>query len=108
MIQRLKIKQLDSLVNIVLVAAISVQIIIHDSRSLKAKRSVVKSIKERLRNKFNLAVAEVAAHDKLNYAELGLTTVGADSSFTEETLQKAVSFMENDFRFEIINITRVI
>jgi uncharacterized protein YlxP (DUF503 family) len=90
----------------VLVAALSIQIIIHDSRSLKAKRSVVKSIKERLRNKFNLAVSEVGAHDKLNYAEIGLTTVGVDGKITEETLQKAVSFMENDFRFEIVNITR--
>lgn len=91
-----------------LVAALSIKILIHDSHSLKAKRSVVKSVKERLKNKFNVAVAEIDQHDKHNFAEIGLTTIGVDSHIVESTLQSAVQFMENDLRFEIVDVVRVI
>ena len=89
-------------------AALSIKILIHDSHSLKAKRGVVKSLKERLRNRFNVSAAEVGEHDKHNYAEIGISTVGVDSQIVEGTLQKAVNFMDEDFRFEIVEIIRVI
>ena len=91
-----------------MVAALSIKILIHDSHSLKEKRSVLRSVKDRLRNKFNLAVAEVGFHDQWNYAEIGASTVGVDSRIVEETMQKAISFLENDHRFEIVEVTRII
>ena len=91
-----------------LVAALSIKILIHESHSLKAKRGVVKSVKERLRNKFNISIAEVDQLDKHNFAEIGISTIGIDSQFVESTLQKAVQFMENDYRFEIVEVIRVI
>ena len=91
-----------------LVSALSIRILLHGCASLKEKRSVVKSVKERLRNKFNLSVAEVGALDHHSFAEIGIAVVGSENRFNEEILQKAVGFMENDFRFEIVSIERVI
>jgi uncharacterized protein YlxP (DUF503 family) len=90
------------------VSAITIKILIHDSGSLKSKRNVVKSIKERLKNRFNIAVAEVGDLERLNYAEIGIATIGNDNRLLEETLQNVVRFLENDYRFELLETVRII
>lgn len=82
--------------------------LVHDSHSLKAKRGVVKSIKQKIRNKFNVAIAEVGGLDRHNYAEIGISAVGGESRFVEEQINKAVNFIESDFRVEVIDVSRVI
>ena len=89
-----------------LVGALSIKILIYDSHSLKAKRGVVKSVKERLKNKFNIAVAEIGYHEQHNYSEIGIATVGSENRMVEETLQKTVNFLEEDHRLEIVEIIR--
>ena len=49
---------------------------LHDCRSLKGKRKVVKAMISRLRNNFNLSVAEVGANDIYQRAEIGFSLVG--------------------------------
>jgi len=56
------------------------ELLIHDSTSLKDKRRVVKSIKDRLHREHQVSVAEVGAHEALNLAVLGLVTVGTDGA----------------------------
>ncbi len=48
---------------------------LHDCRSLKGKRKVVKSIISRLRNNFNVSAAEVGANDIYQRAEIGFALV---------------------------------
>jgi uncharacterized protein YlxP (DUF503 family) len=55
-----------------------VRLLVRQSRSLKDKRQVVQSIKERLRNAFNVSVAEVDARDHRQLAVLGLAMVGSE------------------------------
>jgi uncharacterized protein YlxP (DUF503 family) len=52
-----------------------VRMLIRESRSLKDKRQVVRSIKDRLRNKFNISVAEIEAQDHRQLAVLGMAMV---------------------------------
>jgi uncharacterized protein YlxP (DUF503 family) len=67
---------------------------IPDSHSLKEKRRVVRSLKDRLMSNFNISVAEVGSNDKLQVAELGLVTVGTDKPFVEQLLDRVVDFIE--------------
>jgi uncharacterized protein len=62
-----------------IVGTLRVRLLLRESRTLKDKRQVVRSIKDRLRNGFNVAVAEVEAQDNRQLAVLGLATVGPEA-----------------------------
>ena len=71
-----------------------------ENASLKDKRRVLKSITSRVRNKFNVSIAEVGDHDLWQLATLGICCVSNDKRFTNEVLSKVVDFIV-DGRFEI-------
>jgi len=71
-----------------------------DNLSLKGKRQVLKSITARVRNKFNVAVAEVDNHDRWQLATVGVCLISNDSRYTNEVLSKVVDFVINT-RFEV-------
>ena len=79
-----------------IVGVLKVSLLIRESRSLKDKRRVVKSLKERLIHKFNASVAEVGSLDHRQQAELGATIVGNDSAFVESCLDKMVDYIRLD------------
>ncbi len=58
------------------------------SHSLKEKRQVVKSLKDRLRSRFNVAVAEIAEQEMWQRAVLAAVTVSSDRKTAEEVLQR--------------------
>ena len=58
-----------------IVGSLRVRMLIRESRSLKDKRQVVRSIKDRLRNEFNISVAEIEAQDHRQLAVLGMAMV---------------------------------
>jgi uncharacterized protein YlxP (DUF503 family) len=66
-----------------------------ESRSLKDKRQVVRSIKDRLRNAFNVSVAEVEAQDNRQLAVLGVAMVGAEAHQVRTTLQQIVEALRS-------------
>ena len=67
---------------------------ISESCSLKQKRRVVKSIIDRLKNQFNVAVGEVDALDVHQRAVLGIVSVSNDSAHLNRVLSKVVNFIE--------------
>ncbi len=79
---------------------------IEDSRSLKDKRRVVKSLINRTRNNFNVSIAEIDNNDMLNLAKIGLSFVSNSSRFVDKTFDKVIAFWENNFNIEIINLRR--
>ena len=62
--------------------------------SLKEKRRILKSVLARLRQQFNLAVAEVDCQDVWQTAVIGLVTIGNDTRHLHSSLQKAVDWLE--------------
>jgi len=64
------------------------------AHSLKDKRMVVKSLKDRIRNRFNVSVAEVDNQDLWQRATLGVAAVSGDRAFLEEALRKVLGFVE--------------
>ncbi|HBZ68530.1 MAG TPA: DUF503 domain-containing protein [Deltaproteobacteria bacterium] len=71
-----------------------VELHVHGSRSLKEKRGVVRSVIQRVRNRFAVAVAEVGGQDTWQRAQIGMTTVGGDARSVRAALDRAVEFIE--------------
>ncbi len=65
-----------------------------ESGSLKDKRMVVRSLTTRLRNTFNVAVAEVGDLDRWQIATIGVTCVSNDARHAREQLDKVVAFVQ--------------
>jgi hypothetical protein len=64
------------------------------SRSLKAKRQVVKSVLARVRNEFNVSIAEVDSQDAWQVAVLGVACVSNSERYAREQLEAVVRFIE--------------
>ena len=73
-----------------IVGSLRVRLLIRESRSLKDKRQVVRSIKDRLKNSFNVSVAEVDELDNRQLAVLGFAMVGNETHHVRTTLEHIV------------------
>lgn len=80
-----------------------IQIYIGDSRSLKDKRQIISSLKERIHNRFNASVAEVADQELWQRAELGVAVVSSAVQHCDEMLAKIVNFIEGDHRVQLLD-----
>ena len=68
--------------------SLRVRLLIREARTLKDKRQVVKSIVDRLKNGFNVAVAEVDARDNHQVAVLGIAAVGDEAAGVKTVLDQ--------------------
>lgn len=84
------------------------EIYIFNVNSLKSKRSVVKSIIEKSKNRFNISIAEVGENDKWQKSIIAFSTISNDQRLVEETIEKVINFFDSYSEIEIINIKREI
>ena len=73
------------------VGSLRVRLLVRESRSLKDKRQVVRSIKDRLHDRFNVSVAEVEAQDHRQLVVLGLAMVANEAAHVRETFGQIVA-----------------
>jgi len=85
------------------VGILSLELYIPGALSLKEKRYVVKSIKTKIANKFNVSVSEVDHNDKWQRATLGIAKVSKDIITIDRVFNSLSDFLEKDVRIEIIN-----
>ena len=78
-----------------IVGAAVVELHVHGSQSLKEKRGVVRSVVQRLRNRFNVSVAEIGGQDTWQRAVLGIAATGNDRTYVRGQLGKALEFIED-------------
>ena len=64
------------------------------SRSLKEKRRILKSVIERISNRFRVSIAEVGSNDIPETGVLGLAVVSTESRHAESLLDRSISFLE--------------
>lgn len=72
----------------------TIELYVAGSHSLKDKRSVVKSVIQRVRREFNVSIAEVDHQDVLQSATLGVVTVSNDAAHAHGRLTHVVSWIE--------------
>jgi len=85
-----------------LIGVAVIELRVHASQSLKAKRGVVRSISTRLRNRFNVSVNEVGGQGTWQRAVLGLSMTGAEEVPIRRALAKAVRFVEETHLAEVL------
>jgi len=73
------------------IGSLRVRLLVRESRSLKDKRQVVRSIKDRLHERFNVSVAEVEAQDHRQLVVLGLAMVSNEAKHVRETFEQIVT-----------------
>ena len=74
--------------------------------SLKRKRSVLRSLRDKIRNKFNVSVAETGLQDVHARAELSIALVATDGRFAESVLDKVDQFVEANGEALITSVRR--
>jgi uncharacterized protein len=77
------------------IGVLQLELRVGDAMSLKDKRRVVKSLKDRIAHGHNVSVAEVAALDEHRRCVLGLAMVSNDSRYVEGALSKLVDFVKS-------------
>lgn len=88
-----------------LIGVCQIELFIHASASLKEKRFVVKSIKDKIAHRFNVSVAEVGHQDKWQRAILGLATVTNEHQIIDHTFSEIVKLIESNGEAEVISKT---
>ena len=82
-----------------LMGTLIIPIHLHGIGSLKDKRKIVKSLIERMRNRFNASVSEIEAHDNKRLAVIGIAVISNEGSFLDEQLDTIINFINQDGRF---------
>ena len=79
------------------------ELYIPSALSLKEKRFVLKSIKDRIRNKFNVSIAELGENNKWQRSLLGIAMVSNDRLLIERSFNKILNLIDSDGRVEVID-----
>ncbi|MCH9021282.1 MAG: DUF503 domain-containing protein [Planctomycetes bacterium] len=88
-----------------IVGVLELRLSVFDAMSLKDKRRVVKSLKDRISNKYNVSIAEVGQNDNIRTCTLGVSLVANDSRFVESSLSKIVDFVRSVPQLSLIDYT---
>lgn len=73
------------------------------NRSLKGKRQVLRKIVERVKQKFNVSIAEIGDNDSWQMAVLGIAVVSNDRRFNDSALSTVVGFIDTLYLAEIVD-----
>ena len=76
------------------IGLLTLDIYIADSHSLKDKRQVLRSLKDRLRGRFNVAVAELDHHDNWQRAQIGIVSISNNAAHLEQSLRTVLGEAE--------------
>ena len=77
------------------VGSLRVRLLLRESRSLKNKRQVVRSVKDRLHNNFDVAVAELEALDNRQLVVLGVAAVSNETSHVQDILGRVLAALRS-------------
>ena len=90
------------------IGVLQFDLLIHDAQSLKDKRRVVSSLKDRLHREHQVSVAEVALQDNRSIARLGLALVGSDGGYVGQTLDRITAKLRETPDAELGDVSREI
>ena len=86
-----------------MIGALHLELILHQCQSLKDKRSALRKIQSRIRNAFEVSVAEVGSQDLWQRAEIGIVTVGSDRVVVNQVMDRVLNFVDSLGMAELIN-----
>ncbi len=86
-----------------LVGVCRIELYVPDSSSLKSKRMIINSIKNKVRNKFNVSISEIDPNEKWQRISLGISMVSNERKFIDMTMGEIIKFIDGDGRLVILN-----
>ncbi|MBN2029019.1 DUF503 domain-containing protein [bacterium] len=86
-----------------LIGTMKIELFFPEIFSLKEKRFILKSLKTKIQNQFNVSVAEVDFHDKWQRSCLGIACVSNDRRFLDSTLSKVMNSISREDQVEIMD-----
>ncbi len=84
-----------------IVGVLEVELLLFGASSLKEKRKVLRSLKDRLRHRFNVSMAEIDGQDLWQRATFAFAVVGSDGGVVARQLQEILDFLDQDTRVEV-------
>ncbi len=87
-----------------MVGICTIEIHIPGSDSLKNKRRVIKSIIQRIRNKYNVSVSEIDEQDIWQRATLGIACISNDKNIIHKTFSHIENFLDSNMEIQVINL----
>lgn len=84
------------------VGTVRIELFIPESSSLKSRRRIVNSLKDRIRSRFNVSVADVGEQSLWQRASIAAAVVTTDGRFANEVLSKVLNLVESEPRVEMI------
>ncbi|HOL92393.1 MAG TPA: DUF503 domain-containing protein [Clostridiales bacterium] len=86
------------------IGVLQIELFISESQSLKGKRQVVRSLVDKIKNRFNAGVAETGKLDSWNYCVLGLVFVSNEAGHLDSMMNSVANFVENQGSCEVTGI----
>ena len=86
------------------IGLVTASISIPEAQSLKDKRMVLRSLKDRIRNHMNVSVAEVGKQDAWKFADLAFVTVAADSTVVQSRISELSEFLRANPRYVLLTL----
>ena len=83
-------------------AVLTVEFLLHESGSLKAKRKVIRSILDRIQKSFNVSVSEVGHHDKWQRSRLAMSMIGNNRQVIEKSFTGIEQIVKADYDIEVL------
>ncbi|GAB6162642.1 DUF503 domain-containing protein [Desulfothermus naphthae] len=85
------------------IGCVRVEFYLHGVFSLKEKRNIANSIKQKLKNKFNISIAEIESQDSLNRLVFGIAIVSNSGKIIQKVADNVLNFLEKITSEEIVD-----
>jgi uncharacterized protein YlxP (DUF503 family) len=87
-----------------IIGLLSISVSIPEARSLKDKRMVLRSMKDRIMHRMNVSVAEIGKQDAWKFADLAFVTVAAKKDIVDKRLAELVKMLQSNPRWVLMEI----
>ncbi len=88
------------------IGILEIRLKLYEVYSLKEKRQILKSLLQKLKNRFNVSVCESGYNDSLLWARIGIVTTSNEKRHVDSMLDHIIEFVDTEHRTEIIEIQR--
>ena len=88
------------------IAVVRVDLLVPGSRSLKDRRQALRSLKERLKHRFEVACSEVGDRESWNRASLGVAAVANEKSLLQQLADDIARYAQNDPHVQVTGVER--
>jgi Uncharacterized protein conserved in bacteria len=88
------------------IGILEITLLLYEVNSLKEKRIILKSLIQKLKNRYNISISEISYNDVWKNAKIGIATISNSQSHLDSTLDHILDFIDTDGRMEMIDVKR--